>query len=87
MLGIYIFKVRYMISYRNVGLILLSRNSCGSSIVIFNELFITFRTLYGPRNLGISFCALCFGNAKFLVDKYTKSFVWYSMLGLQDLLE
>ena len=47
-------------------------------MVIFNELFITFRTLQGAMNLGMSFCALCFGKAKFLVDKYTKSFVLYS---------
>ena len=32
--------------------------SCCSSMVMFNELLIAFRTLYGPMNLGMSFCAL-----------------------------
>ena len=54
---------------------------------MFGELFIAFRTLYGPINLGMSFCALCFGSAKFLVDRYTKSFIWYSTPGLWHLLE
>ena len=56
-------------------LILLPLNSCGSSIVIFDELFITFKTLYGPINLGMSFCTLCFGSTKGFVDRYTKSFL------------
>ena len=54
---------------------------------MFDESFITFRTLYGPMNLGMSFCALFFGSAKFFIDKYTKSFIWYSMLGVWHLLE
>ena len=54
---------------------------------MFDELFITLRTLYGPMNLGMSFHALCFGKDKFFVDKYTKSFIWYSTPGLQCLLE
>ena len=54
---------------------------------MFDELFMAFGTLYSPMNLGMSFYALCFGNAKFLVDKYTKSFIWYSTLGLWHLLE
>ena len=41
----------------------------------------------GPMNLGMSFHNLCFGSAKFLVDRYTKSFIWYSTPGLQHLLE
>ena len=56
-------------------------------MVTFDELFIALRTLYGPMNLGMSFHALCFGNAKSLVDRYTKSFIWYSRLGLWHLLE
>ena len=55
-------------------------------MVLFDELFIAFRTLYGPMNLGMSFHALCFGNTKFLVDRYTKSFIWCSMLDLWHLL-
>ena len=41
-----------------------------------DDLFIDFRTLYGPMNLGMSFLALPLGNAKFFVDKYTMSFGW-----------
>ena len=56
-------------------------------MVMFDESFITFRTLYGPKNLGINFLAHPLGKARFLVDKYTKSFSWYVTLGLWCLFE
>ena len=46
-------------------------------MVIFNELFIDLRTLYGPMNLGNSFLALPLGSVKFFVEKHTKLFGWY----------
>ena len=54
---------------------------------MFDDLFITFRILYGPMNLGMSFHALCFGIVRFFVDRYTTSFIWYFTPGLQHLLE
>ena len=54
---------------------------------MFDDLFIAFRILYGPMNLGMSFCALCFGKVRFFVDRYTKSFICYFTPGLWGLLE
>ena len=53
----------------------------------FDESFIALRTLYGPKNLGISFLAHPLGNARFFVDKYTMLFSWHMTPGLRCLFE
>ena len=66
-------------------------------MVIFNELFIAFRTLYGPINLGMSFQALCLAVPKFSLIGipnhlfgilcWVCSIYWNSVFSLFNVLE